>query len=266
MSSKEFVYYTQDLCKEVGGANEAAICSKVWYFCGEQNTPTPIHLSWLCDMLCIKERTLKKYIKKLVLLGMIEYTARYGKGLAPLFKRGQNLYPYFDEKGTKNALKRVQEMQGKEYNKNIIDGLDNAHAHAHISNPKPINQKEKKVMEQFEKFWQTFFSRTYKKHEEGQMQYKERAAAVWAQMSETARRSCLCQLQSGKRYDKTSYVLWYIKNYQEPLPIWYNGDDDLTPQMVSQMVVLRYKTKIAYCYPKDLERVLKAGAERIVTS
>ena len=45
------------------------------------------------------------------------------------------------------------------------------------------------------------------------------------------------------------------------LPIYLSGDTELTSAMIDSMVMLRYKGKVAYCYERDLQQCLAAGAE-----
>ena len=117
-----------------------------------------------------------------------------------------------------------------------------------------------RIMELFEQFWQAFFFGSYAQYENEQAAYKARAAAVWRLMTPTAQASCLQQVRNGKRYDKTHFVLFYLQKYKEPLPIWRNGDDDLTAELAGRCVKIRYKGELCYCLPKDFERCKAAGA------
>lgn len=256
--SKCSTIFADDLIKAVGGSDGATLCSKVWFF-SEGKDGCEIQLSWLCDLLCISdERTLKGLIKRLVLLGFIEYEPRYGKGLAPIFKRGQKLYPYFEQKGAKNALKRVQKMPPKNNNKNNIVSTI---AHTRVTD----QQKERNNMYSFQSFWDGFAPR---KEYQGE---RERCEAKWRYLSDEMRTAIINELRQGiKRknrngfYYKSPYL--YLSDYTMQLPIWYNGTAEAGYAMDEAkkggyaLVAFRMPDRrIAYCKPQDVELVKKAG-------
>ena len=258
--SEEFVYYTHDLCMAVG-ADKATICSKVWFFCKDQDKCN-ISLTYLSTLLCKDVQTTRRLVKELHDAGYIEYIPQFGRGVLPVFKKGIKMIPFFDGKGIKNAQKKVSNLPPKNINKNINNLVCLDNTHPRISN-KQNKQTKKEVMDTFNEFWQVFFFGSYAKYEEEQSAYKERAQAVWSLMSENARRSCIQQLRNGKRYDKTTYVVHYLQRFKEPLRIWFSGDAELTPQLRAELVAVRFNGKIGYCYPADLDRVLKEGAVKL---
>lgn len=264
---KTYTIVSDDLCPIVGG-DGAIICGKIAAFCGSEQTCT-IPKDYFLGLLPLSERTLDKLFAKLQLLGYITYKAGGGRGRACVFGKGANLTPFIIEKRRNNCIEKAQNLQKKgaeiapiKYNKNIV------RLNAPTRETKQTNKKGNagdtpappQVMNSYGQFWQAFFLGSYAQYEKTQEPYRQRAAAVWAHMSETGRMACLAEIRRGVRYDKTYYILHYLQNYKEPLPIWKNGDDDLTPQIVAQCIKVRYKGDLCYCLPKDLERVKAAGA------
>lgn len=263
---KTYTIVSDDLCPIVGG-DGAIICGKIAAFCGKEKTCT-IPKDYLLGLLPLSERTLDKLFAKLQLLGYITYKAGGGRGRACVFGKGANLTPFIIEKRRNNCKEKAQNLQKKgaeiapvKYNKNIV------RLNAHTRETKQTNKKGNagdtptppQVMEQFEQFWQAFFFGSYAKHEASQEPYKERAAAVWAQMTNSARNTCLANIRNGMRYDKTFYILHYLQSYKEPLPIWKNGDIGLTPELAGACVKLRYKGELVYCLPENYKRCIAEG-------
>ena len=260
--SKCTTIFADDLIKAVGSSDGATLCSKVWFF-SEGKDDCEIQLSWLCDLLCISdERTLKGLIKRLVLLGFIEYEPRYGKGLAPIFKRGQKLYPYFEQKGTKNANKRVQNLHPKNNNKNNIVSTT---AHTRVTD----EQKERIYMDNFQSFWDGFSPR---KEYQGE---RERCEAKWRYLSNEMRTAIINELRQGiKRKNRNGFYykspFLYLSDYTMPLPIWYNGTAEAGYAMDEakkggyKLVAFRMPDRrIAYCKPQDVELIKKAGGQQL---
>lgn len=250
-----YTIVSDGLCAVVG-ADAAIIAGKVVSMCGE-NEQCEISLKYLSDILGVSIDQVRRYISKLQALGYIEYIPRNGRGILPIFKKGANMQPFMSKKGSKNAAEKVAKMQPNNIDNNIIVCLDNAPAR---TLNKQNKQTKKKIMEDFNIFWQAFFFGSYAKYEREQEAYKERAQSVWSLMTDAARESCIKELRNGKRYDKTTFVVYYLQHYQEPLRIWYDGDSDLTPQLVGQLVRLKYKERWAYCLPEDADKAVKAGA------
>lgn len=202
-----YTIVSDNLCAIVG-ADAAIIAGKVVSMCGDSEQ-CEISLKYLADILGVSIDQVRRYINKLHTLGYIEYIPRNGRGFLPIFKKGANMLPFIAEKGCKNAAKKVAKMQPNNINNNIVC-LDNAHAH--ISNKQ--NKQTEKEMDSFDIFWQAFFFGSYAQYEREQNAYKERARAVWAMMSDAAKEACIKELRNGKRYDKTTYVVFYLQNYE----------------------------------------------------
>ena len=253
-----------DLVAKVG-FEAAALACKVGAFADEKGA---IHVTfdyiaelWNCDA-----RTIKKAAQKLEALQIWHVKRGNGRGHATEWIKGANYATFV-------TLERVQNLQikgaqnapnNKDYNK---DRLISARACA-----KSINQNLSLTnagetpatpdnMDEFEQFWKTFFYGKYAKAEKEQSTYKDRAHAVWNLMPDEKRKRCLQDIKQGKRYDRTEYVLWYLQHYSIPLPIWYAGDPELTPEMVSALVVLKHKGKVAYVKPSDVSEWQKQGAK-----
>lgn len=263
MNEKPYIVYYEEL-SELVGFDGAAICAKVLSMADEQGVAR-ISLQYLCKIGNLSKGALKRLLLRLQVFGYIEYKTFEGKGRLTEFRKGSNLIPFeYDQKGLKCTAKRVQNEPLQIDNINRLNPREAARVNkqtkraSHAGDtPAPPSAAD---MEQFEQFWQAFFFGTYAQYERTQEPYKERAAAVWYAMSESARATCLQQVRTGKRYDRTYYVLKYLQDYREPLSIWYDGDYFLTPENLRFLVRIYYKDKIGYCYPKDLERCVKSGA------
>lgn len=258
---KTYTIVSDDLCGIVGG-DGAVICGKVVAFCGDSDTCT-ISKEYLLGLLPLSERTLDRLLAKLKMLGYITYKAGSGRGRMCIFGKGVNITPFIITKKVQICQEKGVKIAPIKYNKNI-DSLTRTHVRENKQTKRKGNAGEapappKEVMEQFEQFWQAFFFGSYAQYEQAQEPYRQRAAHVWALMTPSARVACLRDIRAGKRYDRTEYILFYLQKYKEPLPVYFNGDNELTPQFVDHAVVLRYKGVICYCTPENKERCLKAG-------
>lgn len=231
------------------GANGAIVCGKIATICGQDNTPCEMSNERLCELLRISLPTLLRLLDKLVLLGFIERETHNGRGCITTYKKGNKILPFLIGKKVTKFNKKGNKILPINYNNNI-DGLTNAHERV-------TNQP---VMELFDIFWRAFFFGSYAKYEAEQADYRERAAAVFAQMDATKRERMTCELRNGKRYDKSHFVLWYIQNYNPAPSIWYAGDPELTADMVGRLQVLKYKGRVAYCAPGDVQALVNLGA------
>lgn len=259
---KTYTIVSDDLCRIIG-ANGAVICGKIANFCGDTNEPCEIANEVLCELLGVSLHTLLDILTKLQMLGYIERNASNGRGHVTTYKKGANLTPFIIAKKVQILHKKGAEIAPIKYNKSI-DSLTRTHVRENKQTKRKGNAGEtpappKEVMEQFEQFWQAFFFGSYAQYEQAQEPYRQRAAHVWALMTPSARVACLRDIRAGKRYDRTEYILFYLQKYKEPLPVYFNGDNELTPQFVDHAVVLRYKGVICYCTPENKERCLKAG-------
>lgn len=111
---------------KIVGANGAIVCAKVDAFCGEDNDPCEISHDYFCELLSIDERTLRRLLFKLKMLGYIEYQEGRGKGHCTTYKKGTNLIPFTMTKRGQNCSQKGTKMYPIKYKKNII----NAHAPA----------------------------------------------------------------------------------------------------------------------------------------
>lgn len=253
-----------ELVKAVG-ANGAIVCGKIATICGQDNTPCEMSNERLCELLRISLPTLLRLLDKLVLLGFIERKTHNGRGCVTTYKKGNKILPFLVEKKVTKFNKKGNKILPINYNNNI-DGLTNAHERVTnqpiVSNliagdtpAPPID------MEQFDIFWRAFFFGSYAKYEKEQAAYKERAAAVFAQMDTTKRERMTREMRNGKRYDKSHFILWYIQNYNPAPSVWYAGDPELTADMVGWLQVLKYKGRVAYCAPGDVQALVNLGAQ-----
>lgn len=259
-----YVPYVRDDLVRAVGADAALLACKLGCFEDEKGT-IRVSFKFLADLWGWDTRTIRKAADKLSSMQIWHYEIHFGRGLVAEWKKGANYVPFIE-------VKKVQDLQKKgaknaPYNKDFNkDRLNNAHT-------RKINQSKKNLsnagdtpappiidMEQFEQFWRAFFFGSYAKYEREQSAYKERAQAVWQYLPENKRTRLLNDLKQGKRYDKTEYALWYLQHYEIPLQIWYAGDTDLTPAMVSSLQVLKYKGRVAYVKPEDKEAWIKQGA------
>lgn len=262
---KTYTIVSDDLCSIVGG-DGAVICGKVVAFCGDNETCT-ISKEYLLGLLPLSERTLDRLLAKLQMLGYITYKAGGGRGRLCTFGKGVNIAPFIVAKKVQICHEKGVKIAPIKYNKNI-DSLTRTHVRENKQTKRKGNAGKtpappKEAMEQFEQFWQAFFFGSYAQYEQTQESYRQRAASVWWHMSESARAACLRDIRAGRRYDRTEYILYYLQKYKEPLPIYVNGDSELTPQFVEHACVLRYKGNIAYCAPEHLDRCKAAGATLI---
>ena len=262
MNEKPYIVYYEEL-SELIGFDGAAICAKVLSMADEQGVAR-ISLQYLCKIGHLSKGALKRLLLRLQVFGYIEFETFEGKGHLTKFRKGSNLIPFeYAQKGIKCTAKRVQNEPLQIDNINRLVSRANTRVNkqtkraSHAGDtPAPPSED----MEQFKQFWQAFFFGSYAQYERTQAAYKERAAAVWHMMSESKREACLREVRAGHRYDKTYYVLKYLRGYNEPLRIWFDGDDYLTPQNERGLTRVYYKNKIGYCHPSDLERCVKAGA------
>lgn len=234
-----------DLCRIVG-ANAAVIAGKVATM--DTGDGCEISLQFFMDLLGIEKRTLRSEISRLQTLGYIVYTPRFGRGSTPIFKKGTNLHPFMEIKGTKNAQKRVQKMPPKEYKESIV------------VNSAPT--RDTRIDDLFRAFWAAF-----NPPKEHQVEFT-RCAALFAKMDKDTKQYLLSELRAGKRRknaigkDYTSPYL-YLLDYKPQIPIWRVGDTDLTPEMVDTLKIIRLEGRIAYCRPQDLTALIKQGAQVI---
>ena len=231
---------------------------------GEKKGAVFVSLSYLAGLWGIDQRRLAKAAEKLQALQIWTYKKGDGRGHVTEWKKGTNFATFMTRKRVQNS--QIKGTDFAPYNiDNNIDGLTNAHERVTnqpiVSNliagdtpAPPID------MEQFDIFWRAFFFGSYAKYEKEQAAYKERAAAVFAQMDTTKRERMTRELRNGKRYDKSHFVLWYIQNYNPAPSIWYAGDPELTADMVGQLQVLKYKGRVAYCAPGDVQVLVNLGA------
>lgn len=260
-----YVPYTRDSLIRTIGAEAALLASKLGTYEDEKGAII-VSFAHLANLWGWDVRKVRNAADKLDALQIWHYKKGDGRGHKSEWRKGANYVSFvltervqnLQKKGAKNA------PNNKEYNK---DRLNHAHT-------RKINQSKKNLsnagdtpappknedMEQFEQCWRAFFFGSYAKYEKEQSAYKERAQAVWQYMPENKRTRLLNDLKQGKRYDKTEYFLWYLQHYEIPLQIWYNGDTDLTPAMVSNLQVLKYKGRVAYVKPEDKEAWIKQGA------
>lgn len=139
--SGKYTIVQDDLCRIVG-ADAAVLLGKVAAFCGEENKPAEISFAYLMELLGGRSAdTLQRTIKKLVTLGYLIYTPRFGKGQSPLFQKGVNLRPLEHRKGGKFAAQKGVNLRPKEYNNNI--GREDAPACASTSPIDPPKKKKK---------------------------------------------------------------------------------------------------------------------------
>ena len=243
-------YVPDDLVKAIG-ADAALLACKLGTFADEKGA-VRVSFSSLADMWGVDKRQIIKAADKLDSLQIWHYTKHHGRGLVTEWQKGTNFAPFvtlekvqiLQKKGTKNA------PYNKEYNK---DRLISAHA-------RKINQSNLNFMEEFEQFWQAFFFGPYAKYEKEQSAYKDRAAAVWHYLPENKRTRLLSDIKAGRRWDKSPWLLWYVQNYEIPMPIFYAGDAALTADMIDHLLLVKYKGRTAYIQPEDKDAWLSKGA------
>ena len=261
--TRTYVPYTPDDLILAVGELGALLACKLGTFEDEEGNVF-VSMEFIAKLWGHKDtRKIKNAAKKLSVLDIWHYKSGDGRGHATKWIKGANFATFV-------TLERVQKMQIKgaknaPNNKDIIKIDDNKRAHARKINQskvEPIKAGEPAplTMEQLEEFWKAFFFGSYAKYEKEQSAYKERVQAVRAHMPEDKRTRMLKELKAGKRWDKSYYVLWYVQNYKPMPPIWFAQDPDLTPAMVGQLRVMKYKGKVAYCKPEDVNAWLNAGA------
>lgn len=217
---------------------------------GEKKGAIFVSLSYLAGLWGVDQRRLAKAAEKLQALQIWTYKKGDGRGHVTEWKKGTNFATFMTRKRVQNS--QIKGTDFAPYNIDYnIDGLTNAHERV-------TNQP---VMELFDIFWLAFFFGSYAKYEAEQADYRERAAAVFAQMDATKRERMTRELRNGKRYDKSHFVLWYIQNYNPAPSIWYAGDPELTADMVGRLQVLKYKGRVAYCAPGDVQALVNLGAQ-----
>lgn len=211
----QFTIVYDELSEQVGSVG-AQIVGKVLALSDEQGE-AHIPLEYLARITRTSLNTLRNEIRILQTMGYIEYVKGDGRGHASVFKKGAKIEPFTGEKGCKKRAKKGAKIEPIKYNiKYKID--DKKRASARINQSKKNNNNQSvSIMSQFEQFWQGFFFGAYAKYEAEQAVLKERCRRAFEIMSEQRRAALLKDIRSGKRYDKTHYVLWYIQNYESEL-------------------------------------------------
>ena len=256
-------YMRDDLIKRVG-FTAASLASKLQTFADEKGA-VRVSFSYLAEIWGTDKRQLVKAANLLAALDIWHYTKHRGRGLVTEWKKGANYEPFvtlkkvqiLQKKGTKNA------PNNKDYKK---DRLISAHTRVTNQSKRGLTNAGEtpatpEVMEQFEQFWRAFFFGSYAQYEKEQMSYKERAQAVWQYLPAEKRERILREIKAGNRYDKTHFALWYLQHYKQMPPVWFAEDPNLTADMVGQLQVMKYKGRVAYCKPEDVQTFLANGAK-----
>lgn len=260
---RTYVPYTPDDLIKMTDPLAALLACKLNTFADEKGAVL-VSFSFLANLWGQDERKLIKAAKKLSVLDIWHYKSGDGRGHVTEWIKGANYDTFV-------ALERGQILQIKvakiaPNNKDIIK-IDNQRVCT-----RKINQSKRgltnagdtpappEVMGQFEQFWRAFFFGSYAKYEKEQTAYKDRAAAAWRYLPAEKRERLLGDIKAGRRWDKTPWVLWYIQNYEIPMPIWYNGDDNLTHEMVDKLLLVKYKGRTAYIKPEDKDAWISKGA------
>lgn len=259
-----YIPYTRDDLVRSVGFVAANLASKLDAFADEKGV---IYVSFgaLAELWNVDVRVIRKAADTLSALQIWHYTRGNGRGHLTVWEKGANYATFV-------TLKRVQIMQ-KKGTKNAPYNKDNNKDRLISAHTREINQSGKGfdvgdtptppiIMEEFEQFYQAFFFGKYAKHEKEQAPYKDRAAAVWRYLPEEKRAGLLRDIKAGKRYDKTHWILWYVKHYEPLPPIWFNEDLSLTAEMIDGLAKFRYKNKCAYCMPGDLQTWLNNGGQK----
>lgn len=263
-NGRTYIPYLLDNLVAAVDSDAAILACKLGTFADEKGVIL-VSFSFLANLWNWDERRVKKAAKKLSALDIWQYKQGDGRGHVTEWKKGSNFAPFVTLKGVQNDPIKGADFApyNKEYNKDRL-----------ISAPtRVINQSNfefnnagdtpatPEVMDQFNILWQAFFFGSYAKYEKEQAAYRDRALAVWKYMPAEKRERLLRELRAGKRYDKTHWVLWYLQNYNPAPRMWFNGDDDLTPNIAARCVKLLYKGRCTYCMPEDKDELIKLGAK-----
>lgn len=239
------------------GADAAVIVGKVVAFCSDRDSCT-ISISYLSEVLGKSSDTVIRHIKRLQMLGYIEYQEGRGKGNCGTFKKGANLRTFEWPKRAQICAQKGANLRTINNSKNIV--LNSAQARTHVE----------KSMKEFIDFWNLFAVTKARENE------RQRCEAKWLYLSEEIRKSVIAELRKGVRrknnsgrYYTSPYL--YLCDYTLPLPVWYNGTPELTAAM-REAEANGYKLQafrlinvrpIVYCKPDDVEQVKRAGGVAI---
>lgn len=265
--SDTYTPYVPDKLVVAVGFDAAMLACRLEKFADEKGT-IRVSFAYLAEMWGVDKRKLVKAADLLATQDIWHYTKHHGRGLVTEWKKGANFASFV-------TLKKVQILQIKGtknaplLHNNKDNKKDRLSARMHA---RPINQKRglinagetpatPEVMEQFEQFWRAFFFGSYAQYEKEQMPYKERAQAVWQYLPAGKRERILREIKAGNRYDKTHFALWYLQHYKQMPPVWFAEDPNLTADMVGQLQVMKYKGRVAYCKPEDVQTFLANGAK-----
>ncbi|MEE1131024.1 MAG: hypothetical protein UHX00_05250 [Caryophanon sp.] len=263
--SRTYIPYVPDDLVKALDPLAALLACKLGTFADEKGAVC-VSFAYLAEMWGVDKRQIIKAADKLSALQIWHYQKHHGRGLVTEWQKGTNFAPFVTLEKVQNLQKKGTNFapNNKDYKK---DRLISARACA-----KSINQNLSLTnagetpathdnMDEFEQFWKAFFFGKYAKAENDQSAYKDRAHAVWNLMPDEKRSRCLADIKQGKRYDRTEYILWYLQHYSIPLPIWYAGDPELTPQMVSNLIVVKFRGQVAYIRHEDKDEWIKKGVK-----
>ena len=206
------------------------------------NGDSTISNSSIAELLSVEERSVQKYVSKLITLGYVDKAAGNGRGKKTTY--------CLTEKGEQNAPL---------YNK------DNKRVFIRTSACANDEEKKEKInlnMKDFNLFWDAFHV-----DEDHQLE-RERCERMWSVMNSETQDAILAELERGKKSIITKSPRVYLYNYKTPLPFLRQGTAAFgrwidEHEHKDKIVLMRYDGSLAYVLLKDMPKMIDAGAEFI---
>ena len=221
----------------------------------------------IMDMCGIKRASFFRYISTLIESGYIEKRSGDGRGNISIYhitKKGLNLIPFSNKKGSQNETERVSKMNEKGLNLIPINKELNKELKEREETPTP----KKVVMEDFEKWWNLFPGDPDFSYD------KENCERVWFGMPAEWKSKLVEMAEHGTRWRNRNNdkPIFYLRDYQGQdeqveLPYWRQGTAEHTKRLNEAdangetIIIMRYDGHLAFCLEKDRDRMEAAGAE-----
>ncbi len=227
----------------------------------------------IMDMCGIKRASFFRYISTLIESGYIDKRSGDGRGNISIYyitKKGLNLIPFSDKKGSQNETERVSKMNEKGLILIPINKGINKEIKEREVTPTPIsNPNEKIFMKDFETWWSKY---------PGDPDYsydKENCEKVWSLMQPEWREKLVTMAERGIRWrtKQNDKPIFYLRDYvgqdaQMELPFVRQGSKTFAKWIDEHehkdvICLFRYEGSLAYCLEDAKQMMIDAGAEFI---